>query len=101
LQRSLANNRVVVSSHVDDRNGNVSCPKTVPQFDAGTIAQIDVDKDASSVCEIAVVCESRRGGKQQAGVTELPQQPRNAPQHRGIVIDDNNKVSVWQKKTAR
>jgi hypothetical protein len=34
-------------------------------------------------------------GKQQAGVAELPQQSSYTPKHRGVVIDDKNKVPIW------
>jgi hypothetical protein len=47
-----------------------------------------------------VVCESLRRRKQQTGVAELAQQSSYTPQHRGVVIDDKNKVSIWQGKTA-
>jgi hypothetical protein len=43
-----------------------------------------------------VTCEGFRRGKKQAVVAELPQQSRYALQHRGVVIDDKNKVPIWQ-----
>jgi hypothetical protein len=63
--------------------------EAAPQFNARAITQIDVENDASHVSEIAVVCESLRGRKQQAVVADLPQQSRYAPQHCRIVIYDN------------
>jgi hypothetical protein len=70
------------------------------QVDARPIAQVNVEKDAERVSEITVVCESLRRRKQHARVAELPQQSRYAPQHRGIVIDDENKVPVWRTNIA-
>ena len=40
---------------------------------------------------IRLIAAPLRREKQQAGVTE-----RYVPQHRGVVIDDKNKVSIWQ-----
>jgi hypothetical protein len=45
-----------------------------------------------------VVCESLSRRKQQAVVAKLPQQSRYAPQHCGIVIDDQDNVSLWQNR---
>ena len=61
------------------------------------IAQIDVEKDANRPVEIALACESLRRRKLQAGVTELPQHSTYTPQHSGVVIDDEDDVSMWQK----
>ena len=66
----------------------------MPQLDTRNIAQVDCRE--SRVFEIAVICEGFRRCKQQSGVTELPQQSRYALQHRGVVIDDKNKVPIWQ-----
>jgi hypothetical protein len=96
LKRSRANGWVVVSSHVDDRHGNVRRFQTMPQLDARTIAKIDVEKDANRLVEFAMLCESLRRGKQQACVAKLPQQSRYAFQDRGVVIDDQDKLLSWQ-----
>jgi hypothetical protein len=45
-----------------------------------------------------LVCESLRRWKQQAVIAELPQQSRYTLQHRGVVIDDKDDVSIWQNK---
>jgi hypothetical protein len=47
-------------------------------LDTRNIAQVDVEKDANRSVEVIVICERFRRGKQQAGVAELPQQPRYA-----------------------
>jgi hypothetical protein len=96
LKRSRANGRAVVPSHVDDRHRIASRFETVPQLDARSIAQVDVEKDAKRVPEIAVAFESVRRRKQQAGVAELPQQSRYTLQHSGVVIDDKDDISIWQ-----
>ena len=101
MKRSLANGGFVVSSHVDHRHGNARGFEAVPQFDAGRIAQVDVEQDANRISEIVVVCKGIRRRKQQADVAELPQQSRYAPQHCGVVIDDNNLVANRQRKTAQ
>jgi len=69
--------------------------ETVPQFDARSIAQIDVENDANGLPEIAVVCEGFRRRKQHTGVAELAQQSRYTPQHCGVVIDDKDDFLVW------
>ena len=51
----------------------------------------------TALVEIAVVCESLRRRKQQAGVAELPQQSSYTPQHSGVVIDDKDDISMWQE----
>jgi len=89
---SRANGWAVVAGDVDDRHGIVCFFKTASHLDARNIAQVDVEKDANHPVEIAVICEGFRRGKQQARVAQLPQQSRYARQHRGIVIDDKNKV---------
>jgi hypothetical protein len=61
-----------------------------------SIAQVDVEKDTNRVSEIAVVCESLRGRKRQGGVAELPQQSSYTPQNCGVVIDDIDKLLIWQ-----
>ena len=62
--------------------------ETVPQFDAGNVAQVDVEKDTDHLVEVTVICEGFSGAKRQTGVAELPQQSRHALQHRNVVIDD-------------
>jgi hypothetical protein len=96
LMRSRANGWAVVPGDVDDRHRNVRFFKTVPHLDTRNIAQVDVEKDANHPVEIAVICEGFSRGKQHAFVAQLPQQSRYAPQHHGVVIDDKNKVSLWQ-----
>ena len=73
----------------------------MPRLDARTIPEIDVEKDVNSVAEIVLVCESRRRRKQQAGVAVLPQQPRHALQHRGVVIDDHHKGLICDEYRLR
>ena len=69
----------------------------MPQIDALPIAEVDVKKNANRPVEIALVCESLRRRKQQAGVAELPQHSSYTPQHCGVVIDDKDEVSIWQE----
>ncbi len=96
MMRSLANGGAVVPGDVDDRHRNVCFFETVPQLDTRNIAQVDVEKDANHPVEIAVICEGFRRRKQHACVAQLPQQSRYALQHHGVVIDDKNKVPLWQ-----
>jgi hypothetical protein len=96
LMRSRANGWAVVPGDVDDRHRNVRFFETVPQRDTRDIAQVDVENDANHPVKIAVICEGFRRRKQHAFVAQLPQQSRYAPQHHGVVIDDKNKVPLWQ-----
>src|SRR6478736_4136615 len=96
LMRSLASGGAVVPGDVDDRHGIVCFLKTASHLDTRNIAQVDVEKDANHSVEIAVICEGLRRGKQHAFVAQLPQQSRYAPRHHGVVIDDKNKVPLWQ-----
>jgi hypothetical protein len=57
-----------------------------------------VEKDADRIFKIAVVCESPA---EENSKTELPQQSSYAPQHSGVVIDDKDDISIWQKDDFR
>jgi len=100
LKRSGANGWAFVPGDVNDRHRNVRFFETVPQFDTRTIAQVDVENDANHPVKIALICEGFRRRKQQADVAGLPQQSRYAPQHHRVVIDDKNKVPLWQAGTS-
>ena len=56
-----------------------------------TFAQVYVEKDAKRAAEIAEFFEGFRRWKQHAAVSVLPQQSPYAPQHRGVIIHDNNR----------
>jgi hypothetical protein len=58
------------------------------------MAQVDVEKYANGLVEIAVLYECRRGRKQHAVVAGPLQQSRYTLQHSGVVIDDKNKVPI-------
>ena len=96
MKGSGANGWAVVPGDVDNRHRNVRFFETVPQLDTRNIAQVDVENDANHPVKIALICEGFRRGKQHAFVAQLPQQSRYAPQHHGVVIDDKNKVPLWQ-----
>ena len=58
LMCGQTNGRAVVPSHVDDRHRIVPCFEAVPQLDAQSIAQIDVEKDTNRAPEVAVLAKA-------------------------------------------
>jgi hypothetical protein len=53
----------------------------MPQLDARSIVQVDVENDADCSIEIGVTFESMRGRKQDGFVLVKPQHPLDALQH--------------------
>ena len=96
MKCSLANGGFVVSSYENNRHGCVRYLETVSKVDTRHITEVDIENDASRIAEIVVVGEGLCRRKQQAIVAELPQQTRYTSQHRGVVIDDEHNIIIWQ-----
>jgi hypothetical protein len=71
------------------RRSRNSMPETSPP-------KVDVESHAECLFEIAVIYERRSRRKQQAGIAELPQQSRHAPQHCRVVVDHKDDISILQ-----
>jgi hypothetical protein len=72
LKRSRAGDWVIVSGYKDDRYGNASRVEAIPQFDARTIVQVDVENDANRPFEIGVCFENLHRWKQHTVVPVPP-----------------------------
>ena len=68
----------------------------MPQVYARSIAQVDVEDDASRPFEIGVAFESLRGRKQDGFVVELPEQTLYCSQHPEVIIDEYNAVAIFR-----
>ena len=62
--------------------------------------QVDVENDAGRSIEIGVAFKSLRGRKQDGFVGVMLEQPLNALQHCGVVIDHQNEFSIWHLTTS-
>ena|SRR2546423_8595961 len=59
---------LVVAGHVDDRHGTSSSFETKPQINArSVVVQVDIEEDVKALFEVAVIFESLRSRKQDAG----------------------------------
>jgi hypothetical protein len=58
VQRSITNGRVPVPGHENNRYGNSIRPETMPELDARSIIQVDVENDADRTFKIGVVLKS-------------------------------------------
>jgi hypothetical protein len=94
--RSLANGGVVIPGHEDDWRRDIFGLETLRHLDPRNVAKINVEQDAGGFVKIVVLGESLRRSKQETFVAKLPQQPRYALQHSGVVIDDKDKVANCQ-----
>ena len=67
----------------------------MPQFDARSVRQVDVENDAGRSIEIGVAFKSLRGRKQDGFVGVMPEQPLYCSQHSGVIIDDQKSARAW------
>jgi hypothetical protein len=96
LQRGQARRIVVITGDEYYGQQDTSRLELVSQIDAGPVAQIDIENDAASIVEIAVILQGLRGVEQNGLEAMFPQEPFHASQHGRIVIDDKNGSSIWQ-----
>ena len=68
----------------------------VSQIDAGPVAQIDIENDATNIVEIIMLSQSLRGVEQKGFEAVFPQEPFHASQHGWIVVDDKNHFTTRQ-----
>ena len=70
----------------------------MPHFDARPIVQIDVKDDAERLFEIVVLVESFGRSKQEAVVAVFTQQPLYTFERTGVIVNDKNFLSIWQRE---
>ena len=75
FDRGRADGGIVIGGDVNNRQRNSRRPETVPQLDSRFVVQVDVEDHATCRIEIVVLLELFGGGKHDAVVTVLAQQP--------------------------
>ena len=68
----------------------------MPQLDARSVRQVDVENDAGRSIEIGVALKSLRGRKQDGFVGVMLEQPPDALQHPEVIVNDQNEVAIFR-----
>jgi hypothetical protein len=68
----------------------------VAHLDPGIITKIDVENDANCLIEIVVPLKCRGRRKRHAIIAMLSQEPLDAPEHAGVVINHKHDFSFRQ-----
>ena len=68
------NDRVRIPGHVDNRHGNARSFETIPQVDARSVVQVDVENDASRSFKINLILKRLCRRKQHGFVSMPPKQ---------------------------
>src|ERR1700757_581256 len=66
------------------------------ELDPGGTLEVDIEDNASRLCEIVVLLKRLGRRKRHAVVAMLSQEPLNTSEHSGVVVDHKDELSLRQ-----